>query len=332
MALKRSAAAMEDCGLRAELAQLLGINVSKIGNIRKTENGQISVIDVVRAITGKGSPQAAKDVRMIQAKFKAVSQNLTLCQFPGERQRRTPVAALVDMVQIILLLPGSMAAAARLEASKLIVRFLGGDIGLVDEVRQMRHIQEELADTEPLHPLRAFGKAVEQSRERSSRELTAASLRVEVLELLATHQSQLLAAVAEIKEVARATIRICHVRGVDPKSSAALLALGTKLEGDEGLRINREEGMLSVSNCLAQHAGTYKKLNVSSFSRKLKALKLEKCRRDGTKPYLKDHIGDYRIAYMEVDRPLMEGLLKEMTAGQVVHDAPVAAADPEAAA
>lgn len=33
-------------------------------------------------------------VRMIQAKFKAAKENFPLCQFPGERQRRTAGQAL----------------------------------------------------------------------------------------------------------------------------------------------------------------------------------------------------------------------------------------------
>lgn len=136
----------------------------------------------------------------------------------------------------------------------------------------------------------------------------------------AKFRHEILDAVAEVRDVARATTHICHVRGVNPKSSAKLLATGIRLEGDEGARIIREERMLAVSDFLKQNAGKYIKLSICWFSRRLKARKLEKCEKDCTRPYLQHHMGEYRIAYMEADRALMQELLTEMTAGQVVPD------------
>ena len=61
------------------------------------------------------------------------------------------------IIQIIMLLPGRAAAIARKSAANVIVRYLGGDLSLVDEVMANRQIQAEL---DPEHPARIFGESV----------------------------------------------------------------------------------------------------------------------------------------------------------------------------
>ena len=51
----------------------------------------------------------------------------------------------------------SHAAAVRKEAASVLVRFLGGDMSMVDEIARNRLTQEELAEDNPNHPLRLFG-------------------------------------------------------------------------------------------------------------------------------------------------------------------------------
>ena len=86
-------------------------------------------------------------------KYPEVNVSIVNLRFPGKGQRETPVAKLATMIEIIMLLPGSMAANTRVQASTLLVRYLGADLRLVDEVQNLRHVQEELADTMPLHAL-----------------------------------------------------------------------------------------------------------------------------------------------------------------------------------
>ena len=66
-----------------------------------------------------------------------------------------------SIVELILALPGRHAARVRRQAAKLLVRYLGGDLSLVDEVCALRGLQEELAVRAPEDPARAFGEAVE---------------------------------------------------------------------------------------------------------------------------------------------------------------------------
>ena len=60
-----------------------------------------------------------------------------------------------------MLLPGRDAARVRRQAAELLVRVLGGDLGIVDEVCRARGLQHELAARAPEHPGRLFGEAVE---------------------------------------------------------------------------------------------------------------------------------------------------------------------------
>ena len=65
------------------------------------------------------------------------------------------------MVEIVWQLPGT--ADFRRNCAQLTVRYLGGDESLIGEVQANRRAQEELAVTQPDHPARAFGEAVEQT-------------------------------------------------------------------------------------------------------------------------------------------------------------------------
>ena len=314
--MKRPAAALEpDWEIRRELAKLLGKDVNSVGHIRTTENWEISVIDVTAAVTGKSNNHSAEAVRALCSRFPEVNDRIVNFRFRGPGQRDTPIANLATMVEIIMLLPGPTAAAVRVEASKLLVRYLGGDLKLVDEVRALRHIQEELADTAPLHPLRTFGKAVEAGSSSGS-ELSAEAVKAMISEVVKdmnlVSKADLTAAFDETLEKARATMRIDHTRGVNPKSAAELEKQGIRLEGEEGKRIILEEKMLAVSDFLRQTLPKEKKVSFPWFARRLKAQKLEQCARDGTKPYLQHHMGEYRIAYMEADRPLMVAVLAQM--------------------
>ena len=63
------------------------------------------------------------------------------------------------MVEIVWQLPGT--AEFRKNCARTVVRFLGGDETLVDEIRQNRAAQEQLAHSNPNHTARIFGQAVE---------------------------------------------------------------------------------------------------------------------------------------------------------------------------
>ena len=59
-------------------------------------------------------------------------------RFPGRGQRNTPVTDVRGIVEIVMLLPGQQAACVRRQAAELLVRYLGGDMRIIDEVRALR--------------------------------------------------------------------------------------------------------------------------------------------------------------------------------------------------
>ena len=149
-----------------QLAALLG---HKIVRIRKTAETppRVSVIDVISAITGKDTNHAGEQLRRLVARYPDVNSNCVNVKFPDARGRRgqkdTAAASVKGIVEIIMLLQGHHAARIRRQAAELLVRYLGGDISLVDEVCSIRIFQEEMAAQRPDDPRRAFGEAVEAS-------------------------------------------------------------------------------------------------------------------------------------------------------------------------
>lgn len=106
------------------------------GRIRKTEDNHVSVIDVIEAMTGNNMDYSAQMFRRLCGQFPEVRANCTNWQFPGERQRITPVTDAHGMIEIMFLLPGKRAAQFRKEAAKLIVGYLNADITIADDILQ----------------------------------------------------------------------------------------------------------------------------------------------------------------------------------------------------
>ncbi len=77
------------------------------------------------------------------------------------------MADVRGIVEIIMLLPGHTAARVRKQAAELLVRYLGGDLSIIDEVCALRGFQEQLAVHAQDDPRRVFGQAVESAPQNS---------------------------------------------------------------------------------------------------------------------------------------------------------------------
>ena len=112
-------------GIRAQLAALLGKPLARIGRIRKTDEtpARISVIDIAALITGHNANYASEAVRIIYEKYPEVHEKIVDFLFPGQGQRKKPVTDVQGIVEIVLLLPGRMAARVRRQAADLLVRY-----------------------------------------------------------------------------------------------------------------------------------------------------------------------------------------------------------------
>jgi len=129
--------------------------------------GAQSIIDVTMNITGLDSQNSAHAVQTLFGKFPEVCAKVTHFQFEGQGQRDTPVAQLATVVEIIMLLPGRMAALVRQKCAEVFVRYLGGDLSLIGEIVKLNHVQAALATIPPeeLSPVqqvaRVFGGALQ---------------------------------------------------------------------------------------------------------------------------------------------------------------------------
>ena len=108
--------------------------------IRTNEEGYACVFDLIEVATGQ-SRNAARDTWVTMKRENSVANSadwscsVIPVRFPG-LQRETPGARAAQVVEIVMALPGVKARQFRRNAAKVLVRYLGGDITLLDEVRE----------------------------------------------------------------------------------------------------------------------------------------------------------------------------------------------------
>lgn len=160
------------------LFTLLGVKDQRI-TVRTTGEGRdkkFSLIDVAMLVSGKASCHAGQDIKKVCNDYEAVIQNVDHCQFPGERQRPTPIADLKTTLLVVLRLRSKVAQKLSAKVIDVFVRYVGGDPELAKEVLDNREFQEYLAGKQPAHPARAFGEVVEEAEEAETDEEETSSL------------------------------------------------------------------------------------------------------------------------------------------------------------
>ena len=150
------------------MASLSQLTEGAVRGIRKTAEDppRVSVLDVISAVTGDANNSSHVYTRL-REQFPEVQSGGTDFKFPGRGQRNTPVTCVKGAVTIVMLLPGRAAAHVRKQAASTLVRYLGGDLSLVDEIARNHLTQQELDEE---HPARIFGQAVESERVKRARE------------------------------------------------------------------------------------------------------------------------------------------------------------------
>jgi DNA-directed RNA polymerase subunit M/transcription elongation factor TFIIS len=123
-------------------------NVTKVANtddaiwlggkkIRKTRDNppRVSVYDLIAAVACQ-----ADSARKVYHRLVAAHPGIqAICHdylFPGRGQKVTPVTDARGFVKIVNMLPGRRAACFRDATADIVVRFLGGDMTLVDELQR----------------------------------------------------------------------------------------------------------------------------------------------------------------------------------------------------
>lgn len=129
----------------------------------------VSIYDAITiAIETKNPHKAFIDVQKshpevlsISSQFGQKCNDFHQHKFPGQGQRLTPVATARGIMRIMMLLPGSKAAAFRNKAAETILKVLGGSESLIEEIRA----NAAIAQSDP-NSFQAFA-AEEVSREKA---------------------------------------------------------------------------------------------------------------------------------------------------------------------
>ena len=162
--------------------------------IRKTEDGKVSVVDVIAQIKNcKGDYAGQVYRRLLEEERVPECEVRSIAHIAPEKSGAkctrpttiTPIATAAEITEIIWQLPG--ASEFRKNCAKVCVRYLGGDMSLVDEISKNKRLQEQLREDDPSHPARLFGEAVEQTEseavKRKQEELTLKKLDQEIQDI-----------------------------------------------------------------------------------------------------------------------------------------------------
>ena len=143
-----------------------------VRRIRKTaeEPPRVSVIDTVALITGCSPTVCSHTLQRLKESYPEVGSDWSNFRFAGRGQRDTPVSDARGIVEVIMILPGRAASQVRKAAADVMVRYLGGDPSLVEEIAANRLRQEDMGEDEPA---RLFGQTVESEALKRKREEVA---------------------------------------------------------------------------------------------------------------------------------------------------------------
>ena len=120
---------------QALLAQIEG------ATIRITEDGKVSVIDVIKEVTGYSGNTASKTLERMKTDSPDISTNLSLNTFG--RGRPTPVADRKTIVNIMQMLPGIAGDKFRAATAELVLKYLDADINLAADIADRSSEEEQ---------------------------------------------------------------------------------------------------------------------------------------------------------------------------------------------
>lgn len=124
----------------------------KGGKIRYTTTQPmlVSVYDIIKVVTGCTNTRMMYGT--VQQNNAEVVKHFTTFQFSGAGERPTPVCDVSHVIELINVLQGARAARFRAAGAKVLVRFLGGDESLIDEIRENAEKQTQITEG----PMRMF--------------------------------------------------------------------------------------------------------------------------------------------------------------------------------
>ena len=293
-----------------QLSKVVGEDVARI---RKTGEvpPRVSVIDVLVAITGHSRVVAATDLRRLVAKYPELGDKIDFdFQFGGQRGKKSPVAGVAAIVEVVMLVTGPCAARLRKEVAELMVRYLGGDLRIISEVCQQHGLQDRLQVHAPSDPRCAFREAAQ----------VTTSLSGATFDMQAYTRHLVDEVGKQLAETYRKQIQQTHPwdfqRGAVRNNP--LVQEGIIVEGDDLLALDRDEHVVRMTDWLKERVTPqtwerhgHKLKNM--FAVTLKKRKREYCRDFDQPLYIARAQGEYRIVYTAVgDDELMSTVFRDV--------------------
>jgi hypothetical protein len=165
--------------MRTQLAQMLNVDSVKMRCARNVEGVWIfSRYDAIALMLDNGNEDQARIIweRLVE-EYQGHLNNGTVvtpcyhCEtfhFFGERQRPTPVTDIKGLIEMLLLVPGQRAMKFRSGVAEIFLRFIGGDLSLIEKIRTLNDMQQQLP---PDNPATAFGEHIKRQREDDTLEI-----------------------------------------------------------------------------------------------------------------------------------------------------------------
>ena len=285
---------------------ILDVQVATDG-LRRTREAppRVSVYDVIAKVKGCSSHYAGNVFRrLLDAGNVPVCEEvspslLELGTGQGGNRRPVLVATAEEIVQICCALPGN--AEFRKHCAGVVVKYLAGDLSLVEEIFRNRAAQEQLAAEVPGHPARIFGEAVEA--------LVHAERSGNLTDLV---QGLVNAAEARFTEFVRKELQRSHPWDFHKRSGSwnSLVDIGMIVEGEALAQLDNDEHLVRIVDFLKerlppatwrQHGNKLKNV----FAIELKKRKIEQYQAEGAPLFIARAQGEFRIIYTEADHELM---------------------------
>ena len=162
------------------MMSLSNLTSESVRHLRKTAKDppRVSVLDLIATVLGLDTNNSSNVYTRLREQFPEVATTCSNFKFSGRGQRDTPITCVKGAILIVMLLPGRAAATVRKQAASTLVRYLGGDLSLVDEIARNHLAQQELDEDEPA---RLFGQAVESDAiKRKREEVTLSGLELQL--------------------------------------------------------------------------------------------------------------------------------------------------------
>jgi len=102
----------------------------------------VSVFDIIKVAGGQKNPKETwKNLMKIHEE--EVVQFCDYLKFPGAGQRETPCVNAKGLVKLLMWIPGKLAQEFRNQTADIMIRYLGGDTTLINEIKHtdQLHIQ-----------------------------------------------------------------------------------------------------------------------------------------------------------------------------------------------